>query len=245
MPRFASKAGTPPTLVPMILSFIAGYVDSCTFLALFGLFAAQVTGSFVMAGAEFVSHDYGVAAKLLAIPAFLLGAATATAIVRLTHHRFTALRATLVLETLLLIGFFGLVWAEFPLKDPNGLIAIAAGLLAAAAMGVQAALVRLLMHDVPQTNVMTGNTTQLGIELTDTLLALWARLRGSGEHEGLRKSARRSLFVFSILAGFLLGAAIGAVAFSRFGIWCVPVPIVMIMALTVHATAVGARATQD
>ena len=41
--------------MPMLLSFVAGYVDSYTYLALFGLFVAQVTGSFVIAGAELVT----------------------------------------------------------------------------------------------------------------------------------------------------------------------------------------------
>lgn len=39
-----------PAAMPMLLSFVAGYVDSYTYLALFGLFAAQVTGSFAFAG---------------------------------------------------------------------------------------------------------------------------------------------------------------------------------------------------
>ena len=41
-----------PLLVPVLLSFVAGYVDSYTYLTLFGLFVAQVTSSFVIAGAE-------------------------------------------------------------------------------------------------------------------------------------------------------------------------------------------------
>ena len=45
-----------PKAMPMLLSFVAGYVDSYTYLALFGLFAAQVTGSFVIAGAELGSR---------------------------------------------------------------------------------------------------------------------------------------------------------------------------------------------
>ena len=40
-----------PLLMPVLLSFVAGYLDSYTYLSLFGLFAAQVTGSFVIAGA--------------------------------------------------------------------------------------------------------------------------------------------------------------------------------------------------
>ena len=43
-----------PRWVPALLSFAAGYVDSYTFLGLFGLFVAQVTGSFITAGAQFI-----------------------------------------------------------------------------------------------------------------------------------------------------------------------------------------------
>ena len=35
-----------PRVVPALLSFAAGYVDACTFLALFGLYVAQETYSF-------------------------------------------------------------------------------------------------------------------------------------------------------------------------------------------------------
>src|SRR5262249_45484344 len=37
----------PPAIVPPLLSFTAGFIDSFTVLALFGLFVAQVTGSFL------------------------------------------------------------------------------------------------------------------------------------------------------------------------------------------------------
>ena len=60
-----------PLLMPVLLSLVAGYLDSYTYLSLFGLFAAQVTGSFVIAGAEFVTSDFGIAGKLIAIAAFV------------------------------------------------------------------------------------------------------------------------------------------------------------------------------
>ena len=44
-----AREATMPRWVPALLNFVAGYVDSYTFLALFGLFVAQVTGSFVTA----------------------------------------------------------------------------------------------------------------------------------------------------------------------------------------------------
>lgn len=61
-----------PWPIPVVLSFVAGYVDSCTYLGLFGVFVAQVTGSFVLAGTQFVRSEPGALAKLLAVPSFFL-----------------------------------------------------------------------------------------------------------------------------------------------------------------------------
>ena len=76
-----------PRWVPALLSFAAGYVDSYTFLALFGLFVAQVTGSFVTAGAQFVVYDIGFAGKMIAIFAFLLAAASTAALIGLARDK--------------------------------------------------------------------------------------------------------------------------------------------------------------
>src|SRR6516165_10915802 len=88
---------------PVLLSFVAGYLDSYTYLSLFGLFAAQVTGSFVIAGAEFVTSDFGIAGKLIAIAAFLVAAAATTALIIVAREaRYAVLPWMLALETLLL-----------------------------------------------------------------------------------------------------------------------------------------------
>src|ERR1700675_4168507 len=95
-----------PKAMPILLCFVAGYVDSYTYLALFGLFAAQVTGSFVIAGAELVTHDYGIAGKLLAIVAFLVAAAITAALIGLARNTGrTALPLMLALEAALLAVF--------------------------------------------------------------------------------------------------------------------------------------------
>jgi uncharacterized membrane protein YoaK (UPF0700 family) len=91
--------------LPVMLGFAAGYVDGCTFVALFGLFVAQVTGSFVIAGAVLVVREHGTLVKVLAVPAFLFGVIVATAVVSVARH--TGRRASpivLGLETLLLAG---------------------------------------------------------------------------------------------------------------------------------------------
>ena len=81
MTQTRPAAEAPPRWVPALLSFAAGYVDSYTFLALFGLFVAQVTGSFVTAGAQFIIYDAGFFGKMLAVLAFLLATVLTAALI--------------------------------------------------------------------------------------------------------------------------------------------------------------------
>src|SRR3984885_9579909 len=167
--------------MPALLSFVAGYVDSYTYLALFGLFVAQVTGSFVIAGAELVTRDYGIAGKLLGI---------------------------------------------------------VAGLIAAAAMGAQSVLVRLLMKGIPQTNVMTGNMTQLGITTTEIIMA-WCRLAREPGNRALAEEFAevrdQLLTVLSVAVGFLVGAAAGAVAFATTNVRGALLAVAIVAALALWA----------
>jgi uncharacterized membrane protein YoaK (UPF0700 family) len=141
-------------------------------------------------------------------------------------------------ETLLLAVFTAIMLASAPIAnadDPRGVIA---GLFAAMAMGAQSALVRLLMHGIPQTNVMTGNMTQLGVESTELFLA-WRRLaREPDNRENANKFAAvraRLLMVLSIATGFLVGAAAGAIAYATAGVRGTPVAIAIVGTLTIWA----------
>src|ERR1700692_278445 len=195
-----------PKAMPMLLSFVAGYVDSYTYLALFGLFAAQVTGSFVIAGAEFITQDYGIAGKLLALVAFVLAAAITAALIGLARNTGrTALPLMLALEAALLAIFAAMLLFGPAIQNARDWHGIVAGLIAASAMGAQSVLVRLLMKGIPQTNVVTGNMTQLGIASTELILA-WRRFARSRhraaairEYEEVRDQLLTVLFV---AAGF-------------------------------------------
>src|SRR5579859_6026215 len=172
--------------MPVLLSLVAGYLDSYTYLSLFGLFAAQVTGSFVIAGAEFVTSDFGIAGKLIAIAAFVIAAAaTAALIIGARAARSAALPWMLALETVLLALFVAIMVFGPHVRDARDWHGILAGVFAAMAMGTQSVLVRMLMKDIPQTNVMTGNMTQLGIAVTELIMAqLLARRRFDHSRHG-------------------------------------------------------------
>ena len=229
----------PPAAMPMLLSFVAGYVDSYTYLALFGLFVAQVTSSFVIAGGEIVRHQPGSAGKLLVIVVFVFAAAATTLIVGLLRETGrAALPWLLGLEAALLTAFVAMLLLGPPINGASDGYGIVTGLVAASAMGAQSVLVRLLMKGIPQTNVMTGNMTQLGIATTELVLA-WRRCAHEPDSRAASAdfaTVRGQLWtVLLVAAGFLLGAAAGAVAFAATNLKGVLLAVAIVAALALWA----------
>ena len=212
----------PPTIVPPLLSFTAGFIDSFTVLALFGLFVAQVTGSFVLTAAAAIRHEQDVLTKVLAIPIFLVaGMMTTVMAVKLERRGCTPLPWILGFECAVLTAFFLVVLIGAPLSDPGAISVAAASLLGLFAMGTQSVTVRLLMQHVASTNVMTTNTTQIAIDATELLLAWQARRRAPGDAAlAATYDAARGRFgaLFPIMVGFLAGTVIGTLAYVTTGV---------------------------
>jgi uncharacterized membrane protein YoaK (UPF0700 family) len=231
MPPFPA-AIDPPLAAPIVLAVVAGFVDACTFLGLFGFFIAQVTGSYVLVGSDPVAGWPGTVA-VLAVPVFFAGgvAATLAAIAGQAIAR-RPLTAALGLETVLLTGFTA-TFAAAP-ADMAETSAVAASLFGLAAMGVQSAAVRLLMRGTASTNVMTTNTTQIAIDATQLA---WARLCGKyGAAEAReREASQRLLGAVPLPVAFLLGTVMGAVGFARLGHPVLAAPVAVVGALAVWA----------
>src|SRR5450830_629429 len=88
------------------LGFLAGYVDTLGFVALFGLFTSHVTGNFVLIGSELARPSHGVLIKFLAFPAFILSVAfTRLMILWLERTARPALFYTFSLQFVLLAIF--------------------------------------------------------------------------------------------------------------------------------------------
>jgi uncharacterized membrane protein YoaK (UPF0700 family) len=229
-----------PQIVLILLSAVAGFVDSCTFLGMFGLFVAQVTGSFVVAGAQFVAHDPGFLIKVLGIPFFLLGGILTTIIVTAAKARGAATYGwTFGLEGFLLACFFVVGVSASPFRSPNGLAELAAAFFGLSAMGVQSAQVRLVMKATTSTNVMTTTTTLIAIEATDTALAWWRIRRSGGDGDLVARfmEARRRLIQrVSIALGFLAGTILGAIAYQVVGFWSLLLPTAVLVVLALWAT---------
>jgi uncharacterized membrane protein YoaK (UPF0700 family) len=211
-----------PTGTASALAFTAGYVDTVCFVALFGLFTAHVTGNFVLIGSELVHPTHGVLIKFLAFPAFVVAVAVARLFVLALERRGRApQRPLLLVQCALLIACMVCGWRAGPLIDPVAPRVLATGMLGAAAMGVQNAASRLAFGELAPTTVMTGNVTQLVIDLVDLV-------RGAATvsvRERLRK------FVWPIVA-FAAGAIAGAVAFTQVALWALVLPVALLLAFS-------------
>jgi uncharacterized membrane protein YoaK (UPF0700 family) len=237
------RAIAVPRPVPVVLSVVAGYVDSCTYLGLFGVFVAQVTGSFVFAGASFISIEPSVLAKLLAIPVFFLAGVGVTVLVRPLRARpRAALARSLWVECILLVAFATSCLAGMPFRNMNAPGAVVTLLFGMAAMGAQSALVRLLMRNVASTNVMTTNTTLLAINAAEMLFG-WIERQKARSTDSLKPDyaqARNELSaLLPIGLGFFVGTALGAIAYINVGLPCVLLAIFPVGSLALWYTRGG------
>ncbi len=236
-----TRTGQPPQIqvsvaIPGLLSFLAGYVDGAIFLALFGVYVAQLTGSFVIAGAEIVSHDETVIIRVVGIPVFLGAAVLCTVVstVAYRHGRFPLVYA-LGLESMLLIAMLIAALAGGPFRDANAPAALLTSVLGLSAMGTQSALVRLLMKGVASTNVMTTNTTVVAIDVTEMLIAWhdrWKNPVDPAARDQYDAARRRFALLWPLGVGFFLGTLAGALACQAVGLWCLIVAIPIVLGIT-------------
>jgi len=226
-----------PTQVPReridscTLSFVAGFVDTCVFVGLFGLFTAHVTGNLVLIGAELVHHTSDVLGKLLALPVFVLAVAAAVraadALRRAGRERISPL---LYAEAALLLLCVGTIVVSAPPVRADDPVAIVAGAFAAAAMGLQNALMRLELAAMPSSTVMTVNVTQVSIDATLLASRLGAE-KGEAERAEARGRFRR---MWPPVVAFVAGAACGAGGYAWAGLVALVLPAALCVALGIR-----------
>jgi len=208
-----------PHLQGSSLGFLAGYVDTFGFIALFGLFTAHVTGNFVLIAVSLADPGQTPSLlKLLAFPAFILGVATARVLVAGCERRgLAAVKPAYLLQLALLLGFMACGMLAEPVGGSVGALALTAGLLGAAAMGAHSAASKLLLTHLAPTSMMTGNVTQLVIDTVD-------RLRGAAD---AATRARCAKFFWPVLA-FALGCGTAAFAYVAVGFVALAVPVAIL-----------------
>ncbi|WP_269507345.1 YoaK family protein [Burkholderia sp. IMCC1007] len=223
-----------------ILAAVAGFVDTLSFVALFGLFTAHVTGNFVLIGAGIAGFGQGVVLKLSVFPAFVCGVIASSLIARSMSAR-PAWQGTRVLHTVqavLLLGFCAAgVWAS-PVTQPDSLPALVAGIVGTFAMGVQNAHPRVIPRAGVPNTVMTGNVTQAILDVVDMLSA--------GTADSARAAARaRFGKMLPAIVAFALGAIGGALGFRYVGFLALLLPVGALAVLAVCAAQAAATVKQE
>jgi uncharacterized membrane protein YoaK (UPF0700 family) len=209
----ASSSSRP--VLPLVLSFNAGFVDTAGFLALQGLFTAHVTGNFVTLGAALALGTSGVIAKLLALPVFcvvVIGARWLGTL--LSHHSTHPFVPLLVLKVLLLIAGSAMAIRFGPFHDGDSWQAIATGMVLVAAMAIQNAVHRVHLSSSPPSTLMTGTTTQIMLDIADRIYP----------RQGAEAPPARLMQMSINVIVFAIGCGTAALLYSRFGVWCFVVP---------------------
>jgi uncharacterized membrane protein YoaK (UPF0700 family) len=220
-------ASTPshPAL-PLVLSFNAGFVDTAGFLALQGLFTAHVTGNFVTLGASLALGTSGAIAKLLALPVFCVMVIAARWLgTLLSHHSTHPFVPLLVLKVLLLTAGSAMAIRFGPFHDGDSWQAIVTGMVLVAAMAIQNAVHRVHLGSAPPSTLMTGTTTQVMLDIADTIYP----------REGGQAQTGRLVQMSTNVVVFAAGCGAAALLFVRFGVLCFVVPpVVGVLSLVIR-----------
>ncbi|KVO42116.1 YoaK family protein [Burkholderia ubonensis] len=223
-----------------ILAAVAGFVDTLSFVALFGLFTAHVTGNFVLIGAGIAGFGQGILMKLSVFPAFVCGVVASNLIARSLSARpaWQCARALHAVQAVLLLGFCAAgVWAT-PITQPDSLPALLAGIVGTFAMGVQNAHPRVIPRAGVPNTVMTGNVTQAILDVVDLLSA--------GTADSVRATARaRFGKMLPAIIAFAFGAASGALGFRHAGFWALLAPVCALAVLALGAAQSAGAITQE
>jgi len=219
-PRFRTpsvESSLNAKLLPTVLSVIAGSVDAIGFLGLGGLFTAHVTGNLVILAGHLVSGSGAPVAPMLSVPVFVATLGLTRLLAgALERIGFASLRPLLLLQFLLLAGFFVLCASAGPRIDPDATKAILAGMLGVSAMAVQNALVQISLKGAPSTAVMTTNITRFMMDVGDVMLGR--------KPADVAKARDRAMRTLPAIVGFAVGCGLGATCQAAIGLWSPALP---------------------
>jgi uncharacterized membrane protein YoaK (UPF0700 family) len=208
--------------LPGVLALLAGVTDVTSWILLGGLFTAHVTGNLVLVAADVVTGSPPRLAAVLALPVFVVTTIAATVVARRLAGRDARTEHLLLgAQALLLVAAAALSFTGHASADPQGGLALAIGLCAVCAMATQNAYLHLASPKAPSTAVMTGNLVVATIAALD-LLASRGRSAPALAHWK---------DTWPLLAGFVGGCLVGAVASTALGDHAAVVPAALAAAV--------------
>lgn len=217
------------------MALVGGYVDVVGFVLLFGLFVNHATGNLVMLGVSLAGGGQGIATKLLSLPVFIVAAAATYVMICKRRARGQDNEAAvLLLQAAILLVFMLLTIAALPAKNADQPAVMLAGLVGVCAMAVQNVGARVVFSHMAPTTIMTGNVTQIAIDLVDLLSSK------TGLDQALRARIAKT---WPPVLAFAVGAMGGAVGVLAAGAWSL-LPAVFVVAILGGLYARASHAVQ-
>jgi uncharacterized membrane protein YoaK (UPF0700 family) len=229
--------GSRDKLRAAVLSGVAGYVDAAGLLSVVALFPAHITGELVTEAVAFSSGERAVGpSRLWMLPVFVLAVALSAVVARVERRAGrTPLPTLLLLVALGLTAFAasGVVSWALP-SAPLSQVTQLGTYCAVAAMGFQNALMREALSGSAPTTFMTGNLTQVVIELVEHGFAL--KSPPGIMSDVARSVSRARLRTAAIAVGsFLVSAALGAWLTHSVGALGATLPAILVGGLSYQA----------
>ncbi|WP_114940981.1 YoaK family protein [Mucilaginibacter endophyticus] len=197
--------------VTLILSAVAGYCDTVTFVSAGSIFSAHVTGNFIVFAYQIIKgSDAQAWIKLLTFPVFMISVIVGGQIAArsVNHYKILLAEGLVLLLCGLISQLFvhtaGLTWETYLVV-----------MLVVFAMGLQNAFGKLYAKETfGPTTMMTGNVTQLSLDLGKSAGSVFKDLVSM---ESLKKQC-------ITIGGFLAGCLAGAVLAKSFGLMVIVLP---------------------
>lgn len=208
-------------VISSLLAFTSGFVDTLGFVALAGLFTAHVTGNFVLIGSSVANSSWDIVNKLLALPMFVIGVACSRIYFLLIKDSQKNIEiSSLVLEFFFLVLFMlaGLWMSSF--VSDTGWPSFIVSMLGVTTMAIQNTSSRVAFSYLGPTTVMTGNVTQLVIDIVDFIKSDVPPSTLSRMHK-----------TWPSIVAFAVGAIAGGFGYRMFGFLALLTPGIVILVL--------------
>ena len=202
--------------ITLLLSAIAGYCDTATFVAADHIFSAHVTGNFIVFAYQFVNQaDAYSWVKLITLPVFIISVISGGWITSKTSDRYL-----LLLSEGVLLTFSGLAALAYQMSPHPVWMMYTVAMFIVFALGLQNAFGKLFSKETHgPTTMMTGNVTQAALDIGSLY-------RAKFRDASVRLSLEKNL---ATVGGFLAGCLLGAVLAKRLGLSVAMLPGILLV----------------
>ena len=208
---------------PILLTIVGGAIDTIGFITLFGFFTAHVTGNLVLAGSGLVKGEDGLWIKLASVPLFIITVVITKIYIDKSRRQTLVLSHLFLAEALFLSAFMIAGLSFQPVTEAGDITVAITGGLGLTALAIRNTASKTVIKHMSPTVLMTGNTTQLGIGLSDYIAN-----RSADNAKKLGHSA-------ALVISFVIGALLGAVLYVNLSYWAVGLFVIPVLYLSLLA----------